>query len=398
MARFKKCTEKDISVLLGTSSESNFEELDESYVPKEESSDDSFNLFDSNKIVNDNKRFLLRTNALQKEQVSLRLRLRRSTEQSMYKIDTESEDERPKRLTRSTKHHLKNSQDENQMPRKGIRIIKLPKRYSDFECSSKSPKVPILRRDQVNYNEKKLLLDSLDTFSAKKQETNKYEDISDDNSDCVLINVTPTTRTRSKFNKQNHNYSEDISDNAIPKVRTRSKYTSPSVDEESKKGSNIDKSPNRYTETNETQNISLSDTPKRSRIQKNSRKTILTISNKYESHKNENINKTDKMKVIDKTDKDLSIKTNRRNDDIIESSIVQNGLSTPKTRVSLKQSALTPSMKMRTDTLVKPVTPLQELRTRLHVSAVPKSLPCREAEFNNIYTFLERKLMDNSGG
>jgi len=34
MARLKKCTEKDISVLLETSSDSNIEELDESYVPK----------------------------------------------------------------------------------------------------------------------------------------------------------------------------------------------------------------------------------------------------------------------------------------------------------------------------------------------------------------------------
>lgn len=403
MARFKKCTEKDISVLLDTSSESDFEELDESYVPKEESSDDSLlNVSHSNKIFDNNKRFLLRNNALQKEQVSLRLKLRRSTEQSMYKIDTESEDEKPKRLTRSTKGHLKNSQDENQMPRKGIRIIKLPKRYSDFECySSKSPKVPVLQRDQVNYNEKKLLFDSLDTFNTKKQETKKYVTISDNDSDCECVNFitkTPTTRTRSKLNKQNHDYStKDI--NTTSKARTRSKYTSLSIDEESKKG-NINKSPsNKYIEINATQNISLSDTPKRSRIQKNNRKTILTISNKCESVDiDKNTNKTNKVKVIHKANKGLSPKTNQRNNDTIESSMVQNGLSTPKARASLKQSALTPSMKMRTDMLVKPVTPLQEVRTRLHVSAIPKSLPCREAEFNNIYTFLERKLMDNSGG
>lgn len=402
MARFKKCTDKDISVLLDSSSESNFEELDESYVPKEESSDEIFSVSGSNKIFNNNKRFLLRTNALQKEQISLRLRLRRSTEQSMYKIDTDSEDEKPKRLTRSIKHHLKNSQDENLMPRKGVRIIKLPKRYSDFECySSKSPKVSVLQRDQVNYNEKKLLLNSLGTFNTKKQETIKCVVISDDDSDCNCVNFitkTPTTKAKSKLNKQNHNYStENI--NVTPKVRTRSKYTSLSVDEESKKD-NVNKSPsNKYIETNATQNISLSDTPKKSRIQKNSRRTILTISNKYESiHKDENTNKTDKVKAIHKTDKSLSTKTNQRNDDTIESSTVQNGLSTPKARASLKQSALTPSMKMRTDMLVKPVTPLQEVRTWLHVSVVPKSLPCREAEFNNIYTFLEKKLMDNSGG
>jgi len=154
MARLKKCTEKDISVLLETSSDSNIEELDESYVPKKSTDNDSFDLSDSDKIFENNKCFLLQTNILQKEQASLRLKLRRSTEQSMYKIDTESEDERPKRLTRNTKCHLKNLQDENQVPRKGARMIKVPKRYSGYECYSSKSQVSALQRDQINYDEK----------------------------------------------------------------------------------------------------------------------------------------------------------------------------------------------------------------------------------------------------
>ena len=38
------------------------------------------------------------------------------------------------------------------------------------------------------------------------------------------------------------------------------------------------------------------------------------------------------------------------------------------------------------------------VRKRLHVSAVPKSLPCREKEFQEIYSFLEGNLTDEIGG
>lgn len=37
-------------------------------------------------------------------------------------------------------------------------------------------------------------------------------------------------------------------------------------------------------------------------------------------------------------------------------------------------------------------------RKRLHVGAVPKSLPCREKEFTEIYSFLEGNLLDETGG
>lgn len=405
MARFKKCTEKDISVLLETSSDSNVEDLDESYVPKENTDDDSFSFSDSEKTLDNNKRFLLRTNALQKERVSLRLKLRRSTEQSMYKIDTESEDEKYKRLTRSTKRHLKNSQDENQTPRKGARFIKLPERWSDYECRFYKSQASVLQRTQINYNEKKLLLDSLDTSNTKTQETKKYAKIKsdDDSSDCVCIDFipkTPSTRSKSKL-KQNRACSiNDINVDTTPKIdKTRSKYASP-ANKESKKD-DVDESPSNkiYFETDVSkQNFSLKDTPKRSRIEKSS-KTILTMSNKCESiHKGKSKNKAVKAEVIHKVDKDISPMINQRNDDAIVSSVVCNGLHTPKVRASLKQGTLTPSMKLRTNVIAKPITPLQEIRTRLHVSTVPKSLPCREEEFNNIYTFLESKLMDKSGG
>ncbi|XP_049588075.1 origin recognition complex subunit 1 isoform X1 [Syngnathus scovelli] len=41
---------------------------------------------------------------------------------------------------------------------------------------------------------------------------------------------------------------------------------------------------------------------------------------------------------------------------------------------------------------------LEVARTRLHVSSVPESLPCREQEFQDIYSFVESKIIDGTGG
>ena len=35
---------------------------------------------------------------------------------------------------------------------------------------------------------------------------------------------------------------------------------------------------------------------------------------------------------------------------------------------------------------------------RLHVSAVPETLPCREDEYDTIYTFIQECLQDGTGG
>ncbi|KAK9308831.1 hypothetical protein QLX08_001260 [Tetragonisca angustula] len=80
----------------------------------------------------------------------------------------------------------------------------------------------------------------------------------------------------------------------------------------------------------------------------------------------------------------------------IELGLENTHLSTPKSRP--KYNNLTPSLVKRNSALIKPTTPLQEARSKLHVSVVPKSLPCREEEFNNIFTFLRGKLEDKSGG
>lgn len=66
-------------------------------------------------------------------------------------------------------------------------------------------------------------------------------------------------------------------------------------------------------------------------------------------------------------------------------------------KTSRRQSA-TPGMPSRQGPVKHPQTPLEKARENLHVSAVPESLPCRENEFQEIYSFVEGKLFDGTGG
>ncbi|XP_071342719.1 origin recognition complex subunit 1 isoform X2 [Trachinotus anak] len=58
----------------------------------------------------------------------------------------------------------------------------------------------------------------------------------------------------------------------------------------------------------------------------------------------------------------------------------------------------TPSIPSRSLPARQPANVLEEARARLHVSSVPESLPCREQEFQDIYSFVESKIMDGTGG
>ncbi|NXA04677.1 ORC1 protein, partial [Sapayoa aenigma] len=58
----------------------------------------------------------------------------------------------------------------------------------------------------------------------------------------------------------------------------------------------------------------------------------------------------------------------------------------------------TPEIPRRSHAAQKPASVLEEARLRLHVSSVPESLPCREEEFQDIYNFVESKLIDGTGG
>ncbi|NWV15369.1 ORC1 protein, partial [Ptilonorhynchus violaceus] len=58
----------------------------------------------------------------------------------------------------------------------------------------------------------------------------------------------------------------------------------------------------------------------------------------------------------------------------------------------------TPEIPRRNQAAQEPASILEEARLRLHVSAIPESLPCREEEFQDIYNFVESKLIDGTGG
>lgn len=76
--------------------------------------------------------------------------------------------------------------------------------------------------------------------------------------------------------------------------------------------------------------------------------------------------------------------------------------STPKSATKLKlirSGAIKPNVQARDAPVqISPDDQLAVARERLHVSAVPQSLPCREKEYNEIYNFLEGKIIDSCGG
>ncbi|XP_060629492.2 origin recognition complex subunit 1 [Anolis sagrei] len=71
---------------------------------------------------------------------------------------------------------------------------------------------------------------------------------------------------------------------------------------------------------------------------------------------------------------------------------------TPEPRTPKAPRDATPRIRVRNQTTPKPANALEEARVRLHVSAVPESLPCREKEFQDICNFIESKLIDRTGG
>ncbi|PIK39954.1 putative origin recognition complex subunit 1 [Apostichopus japonicus] len=71
-------------------------------------------------------------------------------------------------------------------------------------------------------------------------------------------------------------------------------------------------------------------------------------------------------------------------------------VATPKVKVSAK--AATPQIRSRKTPRKTPSKPLEQARARLHVSAVPSSLPCREDEFTDIFSFVKGHLIDKLWG
>lgn len=70
---------------------------------------------------------------------------------------------------------------------------------------------------------------------------------------------------------------------------------------------------------------------------------------------------------------------------------------TQKARL-IKDGLITPVVQARSKAVVKGDTPLAKVKNNLHVSYVPKVLPCREKEFTDILNFIEGRLYDGQGG
>ena len=67
-------------------------------------------------------------------------------------------------------------------------------------------------------------------------------------------------------------------------------------------------------------------------------------------------------------------------------------------RKTPNRKSFKPSVAPRAKPLPADVDPITEAQRRLHVSAVPSSLPCREEEFAEIFGYVEAKLREGSGG
>ena len=77
----------------------------------------------------------------------------------------------------------------------------------------------------------------------------------------------------------------------------------------------------------------------------------------------------------------------------------KNARNTPTVKARLvREGIITPSVQRRMTPLKKCTTPLDKARIQLHVSYIPRALPCREREFDDILNFLETKLSENYGG
>nr|CAD7397707.1 unnamed protein product [Timema poppensis] len=69
-----------------------------------------------------------------------------------------------------------------------------------------------------------------------------------------------------------------------------------------------------------------------------------------------------------------------------------------KTLFKKSKGSRTPSMPCREVSILIPRSPLEIAQARLHVSAIPHGLPCRQEEFQTVCNFLRGKIQDHTGG
>ncbi|XP_076758468.1 origin recognition complex subunit 1 [Xylocopa sonorina] len=389
-----------------------------------------------------------------------RNRLLRLRKKSNSEVESEDSYTDNKNKSMGTKVNNDENFREETPGSRGSRTRRPPLRLSSYYCDSLSPSnSPSLRtRKNINYNEDKLLISSIISNIKTEKKLAKQVENKPLDSPASKVNLKPKNSTV-KNNKQDHispAKDEEKDSNTNPKVvkakKTSSKKSNkaenittdkldctPKKQEITNKEDLIISTPKNSTSVKLTKqkrmisestpkNIQfansndngndeecLTDMYKRIKISSAVKTTLRTyrpkkiIAERPQANfgANDNIesiegeqSSIDKYKRIKISSDKKNILTPQKKNNIeksIESHLEETHLSTPKSR-SMKCSTLTPSFRKRNNNLMKPTTPLQEARSRLHVSAVPKSLPCREEEFNNIFTFLRGKLEDKTGG
>ena len=283
--------------------------------------------------------------------------------------------------THSTKMDL-NSTPKRQTRRSSTILDGNSGSYALRGCPSASKKMPhnlsnqlsaksnrhLRERNNVNYRELS------PSFHEKRLISKTSNDLKRESSENELL-LTPKKRERLKTDTPSRcalaAVNEEVNEND-PDCKSSAEFTPESIQNfRARRSTRVRKSiadknvDFGYEESPKKRKSTITTTPSRKRLTPNTKRTS-------------------ERKRPETPEGDIAI-TPRKN--------IRNGALTPRAR-----RTLTPSMHQRTINVVKPKTSFQEIRARLHVSSVPKSLPCREEEFNNIFTFLRGKLTEETGG
>lgn len=369
-AKLNKCSDNEIYHLLMSDTKSKIPIIKLHKIPIDKhlvkpNKNKNINYFNSKELFDSNKS-ISKSSSTEKSMTSLKIKLRRSTEQSNYKIDNRSN----KKITKN----IKENNDPVESPRRMERLRSRPKRFSDYECNI-VPSFNSLRlrtRRTINYNED-LTYD--DSFS----EHNKHED-SDFKGHII------EQKQLSKVSNDTEENIKTVDDNQFQNITDTPK-----------------KATKRIARTKFITDIMDGDLNNTDKTPLLTKKYRQTVRNKVLEDKKSRDNEEEEINdlcdgIMMMSNNILTPKKKNNRQEQKESKDLKKNIRTPKSSVSFKLSNLTPSMEKRTSLLTKPLTPLQQSRSKLHVSVIPKSLPCREEEFNNIFTFLEGKLMDKCGG
>ncbi|KAK0177279.1 hypothetical protein PV328_001348 [Microctonus aethiopoides] len=359
----KKCNDKDIAHLLECDDD---DDDDDDNDDNDDDDDDNDNEDIYDGAVKNNKE---KTKTVKKV---LPLVIRRSTDKSNYKITTNHSDVQERRaslrttITLPTRYAKEDESTARKLSERSVRNKSKPK------DTKNSPEISPRKTRTSKCSSKKL----------DKKDQNNSNDSSELSSKTCGLKSIASTPGKKKYTKNKRKVSTDDDDD---------EYDDNNLDEMNKENESEDSYHSDQSETITKQNNDkvLSDNEQLSTPQKK-----ITRMRK---------NKTPISKTMSRIDEENDVVLHGTPKKSLES--IQKPV-TPKQKTSniksqtpsVKVHTLTPSMRSRKSVVEKRKTIFETTKAQLHVSAVPKSLPCREKEFNDVFTFLERKLVDHSGG